>query len=103
MADDEDEGGYELLVPFVCCESEEGPYEDISFCAGVQYGMLRGSLVWHQAFETNGDIDWHPMPKALAKQLDLLGMEFGYEVEFEPVEDDEFENDVFVNVRFVKN
>lgn len=38
--DDEEPTGYEMLVPYVSCISNGGPYEDISFTAGFEMGKL---------------------------------------------------------------
>ena len=35
-SDDSDD----LITPFVVCESNDGPYDDVSFAAGVQFGEI---------------------------------------------------------------
>jgi hypothetical protein len=66
------EGGYELLFPFVVCQSNGGPFEDESFVAGAQYGNL------HQLASLGvGQIMAMVYP-ALLQQIDLLAMHYGY-------------------------
>ena len=38
------EGGFEILVPFTCVESEGGTYDDRSFIAGYQIGAIDRTL-----------------------------------------------------------
>lgn len=80
MPDDLDkperDGGWDLVLPFVVCESHGGPYEDQSFVAGFQAGQIYRSLAAIAAVEGNG---LTAMVRAdLAPQLDLIAMRFGF-------------------------
>lgn len=69
----DDESTYELAVPFICCQSQGGPYDDEAFAAGFDLGqldrqMLVGGLV---AIECQ-------VRGPSFRQLDLLAMHRGW-------------------------
>jgi hypothetical protein len=76
-----DEPGFELVVPFVCCQSQGGRYDDESFVAGARMEQIR----WELKKEPD-ELQTYTYP-ALCGQLDLIAMDAGYTVEFEPWED----------------
>ena len=58
-----------LIMPFVVCVSEGGPYADDAFVAGVHFGEIK-QIVTSPGF--NQYEAW--VPAALIPQLDLLAM-----------------------------
>lgn len=74
MSDDESESGYGLVMPFVVCQTQGGPYEDGAFVAGAWFGRL-DSLLEEGSREVIVDI---AVPSPLVPQLDLLAMKHGY-------------------------
>lgn len=77
------EDGYELVMPFVVCTSEGGPYEDSPFVAGVHFGQI------YVACDLGTPIISRYVPTGLVPQLDLAAMHFGYTFEFQKWEDNE--------------
>ena len=80
MNDDEldrpEEDGYSLVIPFVACHSQGGPYDDQSFVAGYQAGQLARSLAAAAvvgATEVKATVN-----SDLVKQLDLIAMHHGF-------------------------
>lgn len=77
---------YSLVMPFVVCRSQGGPYDDDSFVAGVVFGQHNAQL------ERGGVIDngvikpGFPVPTPLVAQLDLLAMSHSYTLTAEPVD-----------------
>lgn len=67
-----DEAEYELVMPFVACASEGGPYEDVAFVAGIYLGQV---MQWIE--DGKPSVHHHKvwcMPSLLVPQLDLLAM-----------------------------
>jgi hypothetical protein len=75
----EDEPTYGLVVPFVVCETNGGPYDDAAFVAGCQFGGLdcRMQLGAPEVGPTY-------VASALVPQLDLAAMHRGYSMTAEP-------------------
>lgn len=74
MADElEPEAEYGLVMPFVVCQSQGGPYEDRSFVAGARYAQIE-----HEAatIATGRQKEWYAEPE-LVPQLDLVAMKLG--------------------------
>lgn len=69
----EPQQSYGLVMPFVCCQSEGGPYEDRAFVAGVRLGTTDAML-------GNLRPARHSMlvEPELVDQFDLLAMKNGY-------------------------
>lgn len=44
MSETPDEGGYGLVMPFVACASQGGPYDDEAFVAGYTLGAIDMAL-----------------------------------------------------------
>lgn len=82
---------YELVYPFIVCESNGGPYEDQSFVAGVYFGMLMAAFEAKSiASEVAEDIDERvgfTLPSALLPQVDLLAMRWECSVTLERHDD----------------
>jgi hypothetical protein len=70
---------YSLLMPFVACASEGGPYDDDSFVAGFHAGALDRSLAVIEA--TGGTGMRATVNAALRPQLDLIAMRYGFYLE----------------------
>lgn len=71
------EKSYDLVMPFVLCMSEGGPYEDDAFAAGWVCGEfdreLRPGSVWGPTLERT-------VRTAVLPQLDLIAMRYGYQM-----------------------
>ncbi|WP_030186093.1 hypothetical protein [Streptomyces capuensis] len=74
MADED--ATYELVMPFVLCQSNGGPYDDEAFAAGMACGQLWTELRVLQAHGAT------PRPRYVqpehVPQLDLIAMHYGY-------------------------
>lgn len=65
---------YGLVMPFICCTSVGGPYDDASFVAGA-----RMATIDHRCESGEAVIrSFEPTP--LVSQLDLVAMRHGYTV-----------------------
>lgn len=82
---DEDHPSYQLVMPFVACRSEGGPYDDEAFVAGYRLGILDAKL--HARQPTFSE----PIEPLAREQCDLLAMRYGYSFEAEP--DEEYPDD----------
>lgn len=65
----EEPEGFGLLIPFVCVTSKGGPFDDLAFVAGVQYGEISAELK-DGTFPDDGKMVY----SAIVQQLDLLAM-----------------------------
>jgi len=72
----EQEGGFQLVMPFVLVKSNGGPYDDKAFAAGMACGQIWTEL---QTLSSHGAV---PRPRYVrpehVPQLDLIAMHFGY-------------------------
>lgn len=94
MSDEEpDEGSYGLVMPFIVCTSQGGPYEDQAFVAGYTAGNLE-SLLAQEPLHVETYV-----PTPLTPQVDLLAMRFGYRFESEPWDE---HPDEWTRVEFTK-
>jgi hypothetical protein len=67
---------YDLVMPFVACASQGGPYDDDSFVAGFHAGALDRSL---GVIEAAGGTGMRAtVNAALVPQLELVAMRYGY-------------------------
>lgn len=67
-----EEASYSLIMPFVACVSQGGPYPDDAFVAGYTAASLDAQMEHgHEAFT-------HCVPPALLPQLDLIAMRRGW-------------------------
>lgn len=72
MNDDEDTVEFGLVMPFVVCQSQGGPYEDQAFVAGYELGLLSARLEAQPPFLRL------PLRTDSMKQVDLIAMRHGY-------------------------
>lgn len=63
-------------IPIVVCRSNGGPFDDVSFVAGYQAGMIDAVLDLAHPCHLNVAL----VPEALVMQLDLIAMSHGYVV-----------------------
>lgn len=74
----EPETEYELVYPFIVCQTHGGPYDDETFTAGVQVGWIDRTLAVADA------MDIQPVTftarTVLLAQLELVGMAHHYPV-----------------------
>jgi hypothetical protein len=80
------EDGWGLVVPFVVCRSQGGPFDDDAFVAGFQAGgidkaLAAGAVVGASSLRFTVRTD-------LLRQLDLLGMHLGFTMTTVEAEDD---------------
>lgn len=68
----------ELVVPFIACVSKGGPYDDESFVAGFQAGMVDRAL--QVAAQCEAQSVRFTVATALVPQLELLAMNRGFPV-----------------------
>lgn len=84
MTDENQE--YELLMPFVVCETQGGPYQDKAFVAGYTAGMIDATLKRMEDLppEVTSAVMKRYVPPALVPQLDLIAMQRGVLLTTEP-------------------
>lgn len=74
----DEEPNYDVAVPFVCVASEGGPYDDKSFAAGVEIGVIYVTLrCAHPSVETLR----FTLRRPSEKQADLMAMHCGFTLE----------------------
>jgi hypothetical protein len=78
VSDDAEPPDYALVMPFVVCRSQGGPYDDDSFVAGYELGRLDAELPVLAAL--NFDSISRQVPTPCVEQLDLIAMRHGYRV-----------------------
>lgn len=85
--DDSELDEFEMVMPFVMCQSNGGPHDDASFVSGYRLGGLSMALRLAQAFPgmTLDPVVAHPNEQP---QIDLLAMRFGFTLTVEPFDDD---------------
>jgi hypothetical protein len=64
-----------MIMPFVACQTNGGPFDDGSFSAGFAAGQLWAEL---ECGDVPSD---RPILVELADQMDLIAMNFGYRME----------------------
>jgi hypothetical protein len=77
-ADEPEAEGYDLVVPFIACLSQGGPYDDDSFVAGFQAGRVDQALAAGAAVGATEVAITVLTP--LVKQLDLIAMNRGFPI-----------------------
>jgi hypothetical protein len=81
----EQEGTYELVMPFILTKSEGGPYDDAAFDAGMACGQL-----WME-LRTLANHGATPRPRYVqpehVPQIDLIAMHYGYTLTRGPVDE----------------
>jgi hypothetical protein len=81
MSDNEDE--YSLVMPFVVCASQGGPFDDDSFVAGFTAGTIDSTL---RALNIAAQVRWY-VPSPLVPQMELIAMHRGWQMVSEPWEE----------------
>lgn len=86
--DQPEEEAFGLVVPFIVCKSEGGPYDDEAFVVGFQAGQIDKELAVAATMGvTSAQFTVHT---AILKQLELIGMNRGFPTmhvgEFDPDE-----------------
>lgn len=75
---DEPDPEYGLLLPFVVCRSQGGPYDDDSFVAGYELGRTAAQLPIYDALEISS---WGTRIRtASLPQLELIAMNWGWTI-----------------------
>ena len=77
----DDQQEHRLVMPFVVCQSQGGPYDDTAFVAGYTAGTIDAAL--HAAEQIVAEFKWMVSPD-LIPQLDLLAMRYGFDLTHEP-------------------
>lgn len=78
---------YELVMPFVVCQSKGGPYDDEAYVAGFEAGMLHVLL---EVKPPEADESYRPpvpIHEGNRAQVDLIAMRHGLVAEFEEAGD----------------
>ncbi|MBF6358164.1 hypothetical protein IU449_27075 [Nocardia higoensis] len=88
MTGNDNEPGYELIMPFVTVTSVGGPHEDNAYVAGFEMGVLDTELRF--ANIVGGTPLVRMIHTANQPQADLLAMKHKMVAEFEDTEDDEW-------------
>jgi hypothetical protein len=64
------DSAFELVMPFVVCTSQGGPYDDLPFAAGYELGRIDATLA--------GNNDWRgTVRRESLPQLELIAMNHG--------------------------
>lgn len=72
---------FSLIMPFVVCASQGGPYDDTAFVAGYECGLVDAELAAKPGVVTK------TVRAASMPQVDLIAMRHGFTVDAEPWED----------------
>lgn len=82
-----DDGTYGLVMPFVICEDQGGPFDGSGFVAGYVCGTLDKTLeALAASFHTTAGtatVQQYVDPRVIP-QLDLIAMHHGFTIEHEP-------------------
>lgn len=70
---------YGLVMPFVVCATNGGPYDDAAFVAGYAAGTIDARLAMHDPVIAQTAVRTDLLP-----QLDLIAMRHGYTMTSEP-------------------
>jgi hypothetical protein len=82
--DETEQPTYGLVMPFVVCVSNGGPFDDEAFVAGYECGMLSTRL------DGGPNVLIFTAHTANVPQLDLIAMQRGYRMIQEPTDFDEW-------------
>lgn len=74
---DEDDGlpHFEMIMPFVVVDTEGGPFDDASYCAGYEAGRWASKV--EAAKSLRLDVQRETVHRANLPQLDLVAMRYG--------------------------
>lgn len=74
----DEDNGYALLMPFVVCQSQGGPFDDVSFTIGFELGQIDRELAMCQTLSSE------PIARYIHEdglpQLDLIAMRRGFTI-----------------------
>lgn len=87
----------ELVVPFIVCESEGGPFDTESFVHGFEVGRWERTL---DMMPPEVEVICTNVHDANLRQLDLIAMHHRWHIEADPDEDDKVEG--WTHVHFVR-
>lgn len=82
---EETEAEFGLVMPFVVCASQGGPYDDAAFVAGYELGHLAARLESGRHHFLRVTLHTASMP-----QVDLLAMKCGYTMRYQVMPQDEW-------------
>lgn len=95
MPDEDEEVSYDLVMPFVVCASQGGPFDDAAFTAGYEMGRLDGLLTRTDIQRWTETIRTPNVPQA-----ELLAMKHGLQMESRP---DPVYGEEWSHVRFTRD
>lgn len=79
---------YDLVMPFVVCASNGGPYQDDAYVAGWEAGSLDKALeLTHSVFPAERIVFPQAFHADNRDQIDLIAMRYGMVAEFADLED----------------
>lgn len=84
---------YDVVMPFIACESQGGPFPDDAFVAGFRCGAVDAMLnLTRAALEAGEGLtdDVIQCREPELAQLDLIAMRRGFTMDAEPVDDEWF-------------
>lgn len=85
MSTPEQPASYDLVIPFVACKSQGGPYDDQSFVAGYQAGRIDAALT---SLKPVGGTELRATIRTdLTRQIDLIAMHHGFSMTLLPCEE----------------
>jgi hypothetical protein len=79
---------YGLVMPFVVCKSQGGPFDDEAFSVGYSLGLLDGELALLTAHSADPAPRW--VRSSGMRQVDLIAMRHGYKMKYseDPADDE---------------
>jgi hypothetical protein len=77
--DDGDDPFYELVMPFVVCATNGGPYDDAAYCAGWEAGVIDSTLGIAKSLQSVGHLTLLCRGDNRA-QIDLLLMKHEFDL-----------------------
>lgn len=88
MAEADEIGDYGLVMPFVVCQSQGGPFDDDAYVAGYEMGLLDAHLRhWEpEDLLAQGYLD-QTMRAENQPQIDLIAMKHGFTAQFDDAGD----------------
>ena len=81
-SDDRGDVEFGLVMPFVVCASNDGPYDDQAFVAGYECGHLAARLQFEKPALLRLPVRTSSLP-----QVDLIAMNGGYAIQTQPEQD----------------
>jgi hypothetical protein len=88
MTDETNDGGREILMPFLPVQSKGGPYDDNAYTAGWEMGQLWHVLEMSTVIGVMASMQDLTIHRANREQADLIAMHFGFVAEFTEYDDE---------------